>query len=176
MGEPADEATHSKFHQRLVNTLKFPGWKKERVLQEYPAGSRIIAVMSDEKQQMKKVDSVRQIVDQDLGFVVDTNKSVRSHSKAFLFIEDKRIIGCCIAELISKAYRVISDSDNPSQESLSQGARPWCCSLDPEPAKCGINRIWVLGRERRKKIASKLLDCVRCHFLMGYPISKNEDS
>ena len=32
----------------------------------------------------------------------------------------------------------------------------------PVPAQCGISRIWVLQQYRRKKIATRILDCVRC--------------
>ena len=62
-----------------------------------------------------------------------------------------------------KAYRVIADSGTQpdSEKKDGQTQRPWCCSTEPEKAKIGINRIWVLSCQRRKKIASKLLDCVR---------------
>ena len=34
-------------------------------------------------------------------------------------------------------------------------------SSTPQPAQCGISRIWVFSQHRRKKIATRLIECVR---------------
>ena len=34
-------------------------------------------------------------------------------------------------------------------------------STTPQSAQCGISRIWVHSQYRRKKVATRLLDCVR---------------
>ena len=61
-----------------------------------------------------------------------------------------------------QAYRMIAgNSQSASPVSPSDSSQPWCCSTEPVPAKCGINRIWVLKSERRKGIARKLLDAVK---------------
>lgn len=39
--------------------------------------------------------------------------------------------------------------------------RAWCCSTTPEPAICGISRIWVVSMMRRQGIASRMLECLR---------------
>ncbi|KAG0296817.1 N-acetyltransferase esco2 [Linnemannia gamsii] len=39
------------------------------------------------------------------------------------------------------------------------------CSKVPQPAICGINRIWVSSQHRRQKIASRMLDAVRERFI-----------
>jgi len=52
-------------------------------------------------------------------------------------------------------------ADSQSQESLSGHRQPFCCADKPESVRCGISRIWVLASERRKHIATKLLDVVR---------------
>jgi hypothetical protein len=36
-----------------------------------------------------------------------------------------------------------------------------CFSSEPVRARCGISRVWVLQQYRRKKIATRILDCVR---------------
>ena len=49
-----------------------------------------------------------------------------------------------------------------SEEQLQfEQQRAWCCHTEPEPAVCGVSRIWVTSQERRKQIATKLLDCLR---------------
>lgn len=44
--------------------------------------------------------------------------------------------------------------------------RAWCCSTVPEPALCGISRIWVFSLARRRSIATRMLDAVR--YLHGH--------
>ncbi|ELU04560.1 hypothetical protein CAPTEDRAFT_159966 [Capitella teleta] len=172
-GEPTDEATHVKFHQRLLSALKFPGWKNERVIQEFYEGSRILVVLPHEKLFMKKVNAIRILMDEDLGFVVESKNL--QNSKTFLYISpDHQVVACCVAEIISKGYRVLSPDSSPMKSPNSSLPRPWCCSNDAEPARCGINRIWVLSSQRRQGIATRLLDAVRNHFIMGYQLSRSE--
>lgn len=45
--------------------------------------------------------------------------------------------------------------------------RAWCCSTTPEPAICGISRIWVVSMMRRQGIASRMLDCLRLVPFLG---------
>lgn len=40
-------------------------------------------------------------------------------------------------------------------------------STTPQSAQCGISRIWVHSQYRRKKVATRLLDCVRTNFIYG---------
>ena len=51
--------------------MSLQGWKKERVVQELPDGSRVVMVLPEDKYAAKKVEQIKQIVDEDLGFVVD---------------------------------------------------------------------------------------------------------
>ena len=38
---------------------------------------------------------------------------------------------------------------------------PWCCSLEPEQAALGINRLWVSSHYRRIGVATRMLDTIR---------------
>lgn len=167
--EPTDETTHAKFHQSILNALKFPGWKKERVVQEYDDGSRVVMVTyEDPKYAHKKVEEINKIMGGELGFPESTF-IFRTDYKVFLMIsDDKKIIGCCLAENTTQGNRVIADSQS-SQES---GSRPWYCDSEPEPASVGISKIWVHKLHRRTGIACKLLDCVRQNFHYGTFIPK----
>jgi N-acetyltransferase len=42
------------------------------------------------------------------------------------------------------------------------------------PAICGISRIWVNETERRRGIATKLLEAVRSNFVYGCSIAKEQ--
>jgi len=48
------------------------------------------------------------------------------------------------------------------------------CSTVPEPAICGINRIWVSKLHRRQKIASRLLEAVRDRFIYACRLEKTD--
>lgn len=59
-----------------------------------------------------------------------------------------------------QGYRILTDEK--SWTNCNDSTQPLCCTTDSEPAKCGINRIWVLQSARRQGVARKLLDCIRC--------------
>lgn len=170
--DPLDETTHAKFHHSVLAILRFPGWKKERIIQEYiDLGSRVIMVRPDDKKYaLQKVKEINQMMSQELGFP-DAALSFSRNYKVFLYIsEEKRIEGCCVAESITKGYRVIPNSST----TVCGGRRPWCCEMEPEPAAIGISKIWVYGPSRRTGIASKMLDCVRYWFEYGIPVERNQ--
>ncbi|KAF9153651.1 N-acetyltransferase esco2 [Linnemannia schmuckeri] len=66
-----------------------------------------------------------------------------------------------------------SSSGNTPMETNSQvqqldqdrGGAAIFCSKVPQPAICGISRIWVSSQHRRQKIASRMLDAVRERFI-----------
>lgn len=52
-------------------------------------------------------------------------------------------------------------AQSPGQDPLQQQHRAWRCSTQPEPAVCGVSRIWVFGLARRKGVARRMVDVVR---------------
>ncbi|XP_068136213.1 N-acetyltransferase ESCO2 isoform X2 [Hyperolius riggenbachi] len=172
-----DEAQHIQYHQRLLESIRYVGWKKERVVAEFWDGRILMICPDDPKYAVKKTEEVRELVDTELGFQ-QTSLHFPSKTKTFLFVSnDKKIVGCLIAEPIKQAFRVIPE---PAVESASQNQdalerhRAWRCSSDPEPALCGISRIWVFALMRRKGIASRLVDAVRSSFIFGSHLTTDE--
>ncbi|KAG8571097.1 hypothetical protein GDO81_011523 [Engystomops pustulosus] len=173
---PEDETQHLLFHNQFISAVKYVGWKKERIVAEYPDGKIIMVLPDDPKYALKKVEEIREMVDNDLGF---QQAPLRLHSrmKTLMFINsDKKVVGCLIAEHIQWGYRVIDDNvDNCDKDRIiSERVKAWCCSTTSEPALCGISRIWVFSMMRRKKIASRMLECLRNHFIYGSHLSKDE--
>ncbi|XP_073535243.1 N-acetyltransferase ESCO1 isoform X2 [Phyllobates terribilis] len=126
---PEDETQHLLFHNQFISAVKYVGWKKERIVAEYPDGKIIMVLPDDPKYALKK------------------------------------------------GYRVIEDitSENCDKDRIiSERVKAWCCSTTPEPAICGVSRIWVFSMVRRKKIASRMLECLRNHFIYGSHLSKDE--
>ncbi|XP_070603719.1 N-acetyltransferase ESCO1 [Erythrolamprus reginae] len=174
---PEDETQHLFFHNQFISAVKYVGWKKERILSEYPDGKIIMVLPDDPKYALRKVDEIREMVDNDLGF--QQAPLTCSRTKTLLFISnDKKVIGCLIAEHIQWGYRVIEekipDISSENDKLTFERQKAWCCSTTPEPAICGISRIWVFSMMRRKKIASRMLECLRNNFIYGSHLSKEE--
>uniref|UniRef100_A0A3B5LW86 Establishment of sister chromatid cohesion N-acetyltransferase 1 n=1 Tax=Xiphophorus couchianus TaxID=32473 RepID=A0A3B5LW86_9TELE len=174
---PEDESQHLLFHNQFVSAVKYVGWKKERIMAEYPDGKIILVLPDDPKYALKKVEEIREMVDNDLGFQQVETKCP-SQTKTFLFISiDKKVAGCLIAEHIQEGYRVIEETPPEGSEGekvMFERQRAWCCSTTPEPAICGISRIWVVGMMRRRAIATRLIECLRNNFIYGSYLSKDE--
>uniref|UniRef100_A0A3Q3R0U5 N-acetyltransferase ESCO zinc-finger domain-containing protein n=1 Tax=Monopterus albus TaxID=43700 RepID=A0A3Q3R0U5_MONAL len=204
---PEDESQHLLFHNQFVSAVKYVGWKKERILGEFPDGKIILVLPDDPKYALKKVEEIREMVDYDLGFQQVETKCP-SQTKTFLFISnDKKVAGCLIAEHIqevrdslpvlhvsgtcvftdaslcpcvsdcSQGYRVIEEpvpEGSEGEKVMFERQRAWCCSTTPEPAICGISRIWVVSMMRRQGIASRMLECLRNNFIYGSYLSKDE--
>nr|XP_029482725.1 titin homolog isoform X3 [Oncorhynchus nerka] len=171
---PEDESQHLLFHNQFTSAVRYVGWKKERILGEYPDGKIILVLPDDPKYALKKVEEIREMVDNDLGFQQVETKCP-SQTKTFLFISnDKKVAGCLIAEHIQEGYRVIEEAvpeGSEGEKMMFERQRAWCCSTNPEPALCGISRIWVFSMMRRRGIASRMIECLS--FLLSLPSHRN---
>ncbi|XP_008119559.2 N-acetyltransferase ESCO2 isoform X1 [Anolis carolinensis] len=174
---PEDEAHHIQYHQRLLEGIKYVNWKNEHVAAEFWDGKIVLIRQSDPKYATKKAEDVRQLVDSELGFkqVVLT---CPTQIQTYLFVSnEKKIIGCLIAEPVRRAFRVLSEPttelDSPNKSGL-EPQRVWCCSTEPENVFCGISRIWVFSLMRRKRVASRMVDVLRRTFCFGSYLSTDE--
>uniref|UniRef100_A0A3Q1FAV2 Establishment of sister chromatid cohesion N-acetyltransferase 2 n=1 Tax=Acanthochromis polyacanthus TaxID=80966 RepID=A0A3Q1FAV2_9TELE len=174
---PEDNFQHTQFHQRFLDSIKFVGWKKERVVAEFWDGKILLVMPDDPKYAIKKAEDVRRVADSELGFQQVT-LSRPTQAKTYLFINTERmVVGCLVAEHIRQAYRVLEQPDqhkDMTKDDFMERHRAWCCSTIPEKALCGISRIWVFSLARRQGIATRMLDTVRSTFMYGSHLTKNE--
>ncbi|XP_062857092.1 N-acetyltransferase ESCO2 [Trichomycterus rosablanca] len=174
---PEDNFQHTQFHQRFLDTIKFVGWKKERVVAEFWDGKIILVLPDDPKYATKKAEDVRRVADSELGFQQISLSSPGS-AKTYLFIDsDKMVVGCLVAEPVRQAFRVLEQPEKQkdmTRDDFMERHRAWCCSTVPERAICGVSRIWVFSLMRRKGIGTRLLDTVRSSFMYGSPLTKEE--
>ncbi|KAL1115261.1 hypothetical protein AAG570_007292 [Ranatra chinensis] len=84
-------------------------------------------------------------------------------SGVFLYIKDKRICGCAIAEVVRQAHRLL---DLPPVEGVTEVD---VCSEEAYPVRCGISRLWVHPHHRRSGVATRLLDAIRITFMELLP-------
>ncbi|XP_011162138.1 N-acetyltransferase ESCO2 isoform X2 [Solenopsis invicta] len=163
LGDPEDENAHLNYHNS-IRTLRFQGWKNERViLEDSFTSSRIILVEPrDSQQHWKKVLEILDVVDKDLG-LADINSSDYRSKQVYLYIREKSVIGVLVAEHIEKAFRMI-----PELIDLD------CCTAESTPTKCGINVVWTAMSHRKQNIATKLVDTLRAKFFYGYVMSLDD--
>jgi zinc-finger of acetyl-transferase ESCO len=71
-GDVADEAQHASFCTTARQGVAFPGWKKERVVERWPAedgAPRVVEVRcSDAAPHVSKLEEVKVLMDSDMGF------------------------------------------------------------------------------------------------------------
>ncbi|XP_051909480.1 N-acetyltransferase ESCO2 [Hippocampus zosterae] len=174
---PEDNFQHEQFHQCLLDSIKFVGWKKERVVGEFWDGKIILVMPDDPKYAIKKAEEVRLIADNELGFQQAT-LSRPSQAKTYLFVNtDRMVVGCLVAESIRQAFRVLEQPDqikDMTKDDFMDRHRAWCCSTVPEKALCGISRVWVFSLARRQGVARRMLDTVRSTFMYGSHLTKEE--
>ncbi|KAM7395066.1 hypothetical protein PAMA_006696 [Pampus argenteus] len=174
---PEDNFQHTQFHQRFLDTIKFVGWKKERVVAEFWDGKILLVMPDDPKYAVKKAEDVRRVADNELGFQQVT-LSRPTQAKTYLFINTERmVVGCLVAEPIRQAYRVLEQPEQHKdmmKDDFMERHRAWCCSTVPEQALCGISRIWVFSLARRQGVATRMLDTVRSSFMYGSHLTKEE--
>ena len=173
--------------------LYFPGWKEENKLMEYADdGGRIIVVdgESSSPSHKKKILEILNVINSELGSV-DPLKGSLQGFKVYMYISiKKKIIGFMLVQVLQDAYKICRERDQStiskngkieikllsSEETLVHyvNASPILCTSNKYPTICGVSRMWVSSKERRKGIATRLLNVIRHHFLFGYTIRKDQ--
>ena len=109
VGDPEEEEGHNRIHQGRLDTLKFPGWKTERKVGDFPAGRVVCIKPGDHSSHWRKVEDLLTVVDRDLGF---SEVGIRwpDKTKVFLYIAEKKVVGVLLAERIEKGFRILPNN------------------------------------------------------------------
>eukprot|EP00117_Sycon_ciliatum_P024574 scpid77411/ scgid0089/ N-acetyltransferase ESCO1; CTF7 homolog 1; Establishment factor-like protein 1; Establishment of cohesion 1 homolog 1 len=175
-----EETQHRVYHDN-ADKLAFVGWKSEAVLSTYDNGRCIMVLPSAPARQWKKAEAVISVVDEELGFCEEV--PISPLSKVLLYISNRKVIGCLVAQPVEKACPLlpptpddsdlnleISDSSYAAETSFLDSSASYCNKVGGEaaPVVCGVSRIWVTSDFRRKGIATRMLDCLRKNFFSGF--------
>ncbi|KAL2345309.1 hypothetical protein Fmac_006594 [Flemingia macrophylla] len=187
-GDPHDDKSHTQFHKSFTHGIQFRGWTQETVIPLPTLQSGRILVVSETapSSHRKKAQEVVRMMEIELG-----SEWILHHlCKVYLFVSLHRIVGCLVAEPIKEAFKVVSASLDsvkkrkvkPCSTTLQFGnvifqrelqkkvasvthsermEGALFCHSEPTAAACGIRAIWVTPSNRRKGIATQLLDAVR---------------
>ncbi|KAG4102019.1 ESCO1/2 acetyl-transferase-domain-containing protein [Neocallimastix lanati (nom. inval.)] len=154
-----DDLQHQQYHNIIIDGIEYNGYKTDNVVQKFSKNVYISEVeMSETTSSHKnKLLQILNLIETELG-AVKLNESLIQHYKFFLYIKNKKLIGCAIVRDVKEGYRIEID-DNIEQittlESIDKSKVSRVSTL------CGISRIWVSRKERKKGIASQLLESIR---------------
>ncbi|XP_010438046.1 PREDICTED: protein CHROMOSOME TRANSMISSION FIDELITY 7-like isoform X2 [Camelina sativa] len=182
-GDESDEKNHHDFHKGWLNEKAFtmPSFNKSRI---------VMLSENDSHAHRNKVKEVLKMMEVELG----EDWILHQHCKVYLFVSSQRISGCLVAEPIKEAFKLISPPDDERQLKKETSSSPSTsiqfgnivlqrevlkrcrasddrldngaivCEEEAKPAICGIRAIWVSPSNRRKGIATQLLDTTRESF------------
>ncbi|KEQ69204.1 hypothetical protein M436DRAFT_67276 [Aureobasidium namibiae CBS 147.97] len=204
---PEDVALHKKFHAQHTNGVPMDRdfltkVKSEKAVWHGPQGDFIISLSGsqDPKHWLKKARAVFEMATADLGAVdipdeklwgprfatsgarnkaSDAYEEKIDQYKLYLYVDNGRCVGLCLAEGIEKAFRVVEqkkkvdvEKDTETEEESkaselvgAQRSEQLSISQDTDEAAIGISRIWTSRGSRKKGIARALLKCVAKTFL-----------
>ena len=204
---PEDVALHKKFHAQHTNGVSMDRdfltkVKSEKAVWHGPQGDFIISLSGsqDLEHWLKKARAVFDMATADLGAVdipdeklwgpqfatpgarskeAGAKEEKHDRYKLYLYMDNGRCVGLCLAEGIEKAFRVVeqknkvdtekkTETEEESKASDSAGAQRselLSISKETDEAAIGISRIWTSRGSRKKGIARALLKCVAKTFL-----------
>ena len=104
-----------------------------------------------------------------------TEKTRSDRFKLYLFLRNKKCIGLCLAEHISRAHKVVASDEN-AQILQDPKARSSAIAIskEAEPALLGVSRIWTSKAHRHEGVATALLNCVAENFIYGMRVPQSQ--
>ncbi|KAG2291891.1 hypothetical protein Bca52824_038560 [Brassica carinata] len=181
-GDESDEKNHQSFHKDYMNGIPFKGWQNERAFTSPSLDkNRVVMILENDSPAHRN-----KMMEVELG----EDWILHKHCKVYLFVSSQRISGCLVAEPIKEAFKIIAPLDDkrllkkerssPSttihfgdivlQREVSKRCpesddrldnRAIVCEEEAKPAVCGVRAIWVSPSNRRKGLATQLLDTAR---------------
>ena len=154
-------AKHHTEHTRAPNLLKYVSPKSgEKLVHAYDEGKCVVVEYgTDAPHTVQRACQVLDFVDAQLGIEEKRlSRKLKPLTKFYMFVTgaDNRIVGFCMAEPVESAHRIAYLNSENGAFTLGERVAS---------AKCGISRVWVAESARRRRVASRLLDCVSVNFV-----------
>jgi hypothetical protein len=159
-----------------LNCISFPKSLKQYVtiLQTFSDKmSEIIMVHRNELMRYtnfrNKCLEIKEHVDEQLGFLQDERQFFDNHNYCMLmYLVSGRVVGCLIAEQITFGHPIEYTCES------SQNVESVHIKIDErEKAVLGVSRIFVDEGNRKKNVATRLLDSARQNIVSNYSVRKS---
>lgn len=164
-----DRKLHAKHHASFVNgpvlTFEQPPLKVERLRIQNKTVECKVYEANKTAGQIKKVDKLVAMVNQELGAPAENPAWKGPNGKAFVVFIDKRAVGLCITEKIEDVDRQGRWMVARTQQVLGHVNKA---------IKIGVSRIWIAPTWRRRGLGAVLLDTVCRHLVYGVTFKKEE--
>ncbi|KAI9199631.1 ESCO1/2 acetyl-transferase-domain-containing protein [Polychytrium aggregatum] len=174
VGHPDDEKMHELYHKAVVKGIEFHNISADCIVRTFTDdGARIAQVTNDCKaNERKKAREVMSFVNQELGSFAFTEEDF-AECKIFIYVTRRdQVVGCVAAKQITTAFRTSTSTGTGASTDDTALGSVLSRSDEPVDCVCGISRIWVARSERRKGIASRLLDTVCRRFVFGTTLDR----
>ncbi|CAI9265454.1 unnamed protein product [Lactuca saligna] len=193
-GDEEDTRVHKEFHKSYTHGIHFKGWRNERVIDTHSLEhGRVILVLNDDPPaHIKKVEEVIKMMEMELGdgWIFHKNCKVYLYissqrvagclvaepiNNAYPLVSNsdqnttlKEVKKSTPTTLqfgsISFQREIIKKDKNQRNSNDNTLFGAIICEKDSIPAVCGIRAIWVTPSNRRKHIATHLLEATRKSF------------
>ena len=194
IGDRDDEAAHGKLCEGNRKGPRFPGWKRQRTV-PLPAGDaaadNLSVVEVRPRDPSSHLDKVREAleplirdVELRIAGLTDGESAADAASGkapprrggawvAFLAVSRQRVVGVCVARPLPRTEAVFLCTDAEGAEG-SEGSEGSEGAEGAEGAFVGIDGIWVLRSERRKGVATAMLEAARRRAVFGGPVHRSQ--
>ncbi|KAI3471755.1 hypothetical protein Pfo_028408 [Paulownia fortunei] len=190
-GVEGDEKVHKTFHKNYTHGIPFKGWRSERIIDALERGRIILVQDGDPPAQQNKVQDFVHIMEMELGmggylisivYLFISSQRISGCLVAEPIKKAYRILSSSMGELCNVSAKEKRRNSTILQfggvslqreiikrdfvQSPEEGSHDGVilCEDEAVPALCGIRAIWVTPSNRRKHIASNLLDAARKSF------------
>jgi len=167
-----DDIQHQNYHNIIIDGIEYNGYKTDKIIKKISSGIYISKVIMSEAtiNHKKKLSQILNLIETELG-AVSLKEEFIDNYKFFLYIKNKKLIGCAIVREVKEGYKI---EMNQNINEISTIEKINKSLVSKVPTLCGISRIWVSKKERKKGIASQLLDNIRKNFLFNMTLERNQ--
>ncbi|KAK6147636.1 hypothetical protein DH2020_018548 [Rehmannia glutinosa] len=202
-GVEDDEKVHKTFHKNYTHGIPFKGWRSERIIDSLEKGRIILVQDGDPLAQKNKVQDVVHMMEMELGDGWILNKHCKVYlfissqrlsgclvaepiKRAYRILSSSKDEKCNLSAKekgrnsttlqfggVSLQREIVKRNSvkSPVEESFDGVI---LSEDEAQPAVCGIRAIWVTPSNRRKHIASNLLDAARKSFCTDLIINRTQ--
>ncbi|ORX47627.1 hypothetical protein BCR36DRAFT_94016 [Piromyces finnis] len=167
-----DDIQHKNYHNIIIDGLEYNEYKTDKIVKTISKNTYISEVVMSEatSNHKKKLQQILNLVETELG-AVQLQEEFMTKYKFFLYIKNRKLIGCAIVRDVLKGYKIEIEKDIKEFSTIENINKN---KISTVPTLCGISRIWVSKRERKKGIASQLLESIRKSFLFNITLERNQ--